>query len=124
MAKKTSGNKTQTILDYKAQNPDAKPKAISEALQAQGHSITPGYVSTILSKSRSSRGTKKRGTKKRSGGVSAPRAVATKKRSSSSTGGGKEVSVDVLMKVRDLVQSTGGVDEVRRALDTYAKLTD
>lgn len=130
MAKKAAFNKSQAIVEYKSSNPDAKPKAIAEALQAKGHDINAGYVSTILSKSRKTGGAAPKGSRKKSaGGVSSVRAVQTKKgkRKSPTTRGtaatsGSEVSVATLLKVRDLVQSTGGVDAVQSALDAYKKL--
>lgn len=127
MAKKTTGNKSQAILEYKSSNPDAKPKAIAEALQAAGHDINAGYVSTILSKSRNAKGGgTKRGRKKSTKGVSASRAVQTKKKGRQTSGGGasSEVSVDVLMQIRDMVSTAGGVEEVQKALNTYQKLMD
>ena len=124
MAKKRSGpNKTQAILDYRAANPDSKPKGISEALAKDGIKVSPGYVSTILSKSKKTGGkTGRRGA----GRPKATRAVktgrSTKAKSKSTSSG--DVNVDALMKIRDLVKDVGGVDEVRSALSTYEKLVD
>lgn len=57
MAKKKSNgksggagkNKSQAIRDYIAQNADAKPSQIAEALKEQGIEVTAQFVSTIKS---------------------------------------------------------------------------
>ncbi|MEM9827127.1 MAG: hypothetical protein AAF958_11090 [Planctomycetota bacterium] len=120
MAKKRSGvSKTQLILNYKKDNPDAKPKAISEALSAGKVKVSPAYVSTILSNSKRSGGkTKsvvvKRGTKARS----TKRAVAT-----ASSGGDGGLSVDTLLKVKRLADEVG-ISDLKTAISAYEKLTN
>jgi hypothetical protein len=58
-------NKSQAIRDYKHAHPDAKPKQISEALAKDGVEASPGFVSTILTKSKGVKGTRKRGRKRK-----------------------------------------------------------
>jgi len=41
-------NKSELIRAYKAENPNAKPKEIVEALGKQGITVTPQTVSTVL----------------------------------------------------------------------------
>ena len=61
MAKKRGGtNLSAEIRKYVENNPDAKPKAISEGLAAAGIKATPTYVSTILSNERRKSGKQKR----------------------------------------------------------------
>ncbi len=48
-------NKSEAIRAYKKDNPDAKPKAIAEALTKAGIEVSPGFVSTILTKSKPKR---------------------------------------------------------------------
>ena len=48
MAKKSaSGNKSQAIRDALAANPDKSPKEIAELVAAEGHKVTPAYVSIV-----------------------------------------------------------------------------
>ena len=48
MAKKSAaGNKSQAIRDALAANPDKSPKEIAELVAADGHKVTPAYVSIV-----------------------------------------------------------------------------
>ena len=48
MAKKAAaGNKSQAIRDALQANPEATPKEIAEKLVADGHKVTPAYVSIV-----------------------------------------------------------------------------
>src|SRR5439155_1645490 len=61
MARKRGGaNLSAEIRKYVASNPNAKPKAVSEGLAANGVKVTPTYVSTILSNERRKSGKRKR----------------------------------------------------------------
>lgn len=120
MAKKTSGpNKSQAIREYYEAHPDAKPKAIVEALAAKGVVVTPAFVSTIKSTS-INKGAKpaakgKRGPKP-GASVKAPKVAAAK-----STGG---VSIDTLIKAKSLVKELGGIDSAMSALAALKRLAD
>jgi hypothetical protein len=52
MAKKTPAkvNKSGAIRDYVTKNPDAKPKAVAEALTAKKIEVTPALVSIVKNK--------------------------------------------------------------------------
>lgn len=124
MAKKGGVNKTQAIKDFKDSNPSAKPKEIAETLNSKGISVTPGYVSTVLSNSNKTGGRK---TKKRGGGTvhrAVKKTSATRggSRTGSSSASSGDVSVESLIKVKELVSELGGADEVRKVLSTYEKL--
>src|SRR6056297_1170654 len=127
MAKKKAGepNKSQAIRDYKTANPSAKPKKIAEDLGLQGISVSPGFVSTILSTSKRKKKVGRPGRPKGSGWVKAVPAVGRPPKSSRH--GAKyqgEVSVDSLWKVKQFVAEVGGIDEARAALSTYEQLVD
>jgi len=124
MAKKTSGpNKSQAIRDYYEANPEAKPKAVVEALAAQGVNVTPAFVSTIKSTSinkgpKSAKG--KRGPKP-GASVKAPKVAAAKPAAAKSNGG---VSIDTLIKAKGLVKELGGIENAMTALAALKRLAD
>ena len=105
MARKRGGaNLSAEIRKYVASNPNAKPKAVSEGLAANGIKVTPTYVSTILSNER-----RKSGNRKRRGG----------------RGRGAARQGDVLANLvlaKRLSDKMGGIDQARAALDTLAKI--
>jgi len=111
MARKSKSggpNKTQAIKDYYAENPDAKPAAAAEALNAQGIEVTSGFVSTI--KSKHGLGKKRRGRRK----------GAAKK---ASTGAPSErVAIADLVKAKKLADQLGGVEKAKAMLDALSKL--
>lgn len=125
MAKKTSGpNKSQAIREYYEAHPDAKPKAVVEALAAKGVVVTPAFVSTIKSTS-INKGAKpaakgKRGPKP-GASVKAPKVAAAKPAAAKSTGG---VSIDTLIKAKGLVKELGGIDNAMSALAALKRLAD
>lgn len=125
MAKKTSGpNKSQAIREYYEAHPDAKPKAVVEALAAKGVVVTPAFVSTIKSTS-INKGAKpaakgKRGPKP-GASVKAPKVAAAKPAAAKSTGG---VSIDTLIKAKSLVKELGGIENALSALAALKRLAD
>ena len=50
-AKKTV-NKSKAIRDCKARTPGMKPKAIADSLSKKGIKVSPAFVSTVLSNSK------------------------------------------------------------------------
>lgn len=127
MAKKSSApNKSQTIRDYVAANPTAKPKAIAEALSKKGLDVNAQYVSTILSNDRKSK-TKRRAKTGRPAGSSAKsatRAVKTAKRGRPAAKATSEsVSVDSLLKLKDVVDEIGGIEEAKSHLKALESLS-
>lgn len=110
MAKKRGGtNLSAEIRKYVEANPNAKPKAVSEGLNAQGVKVTPVYVSTIMSNER-----RKSGKGRRRGG--------RRGRPAGGDGGGDLVANLILAK--KLASKMGGIKQARAALNTLAKVWD
>jgi hypothetical protein len=84
-------------------NPNAKPKAVSEALNAQGVKVTPVYVSTIVSNER-----RKSGKRRRRGRPA---------------GGGSDLLANLIL-AKKLAAKMGGIKQARAALNTLAKVLD
>ena len=104
MAKKRRGpNLSAEIRKYVEANPTAKPKAISEALAAQGIKVSPTYVSTILSNARRKAGKLKRRGRRGRGAVQG------------------DVLANLVL-AKKLSDKMGGIDQARAALDTLAKI--
>jgi len=100
-------NKTQAVKDYLAANPGAGPKAVSDALNAQGIDVKPNYVSIIKFQSKK----KRRGKAKAAAGPSAAPAASS-----------EGLSIELLVKAKKVAESLGGVEEARKAMDALAKL--
>lgn len=109
MARKSAGepNKSETIRNYKRENPAAGPKSISEALTKAGHKVTPAFVSTVLSNDKRRSG-KPKGRRGRRPGAA-----------SNSSGGG---AIKELIQAKKLADQMGGIDKARAALDALAKI--
>lgn len=111
-AGKTVTSKAGAIREFSKSNPDAKPKAIAEALNAKGYTMTAQYVSMILSNDRRKAGKAK--TRK-----STSVAVASVGRRSSSNNG---LSVDDLRVAKSFVNQVGGIAAAKEAVDALAEL--
>lgn len=131
MAKKKAGepNKSQSIRDFSKENPSMKPKQISEELGKKGVAVSPGFVSTILSTSKKKSKTGRPGrpagsTKKSASKVKSVRAVGRPAKAANTTSAksSDSVSVDSLLKVKQLVAEVGGISEAKSALTTLEKL--
>lgn len=129
MAKKKAGepNKSQSIRDYHIANPALKPKQIAADLDKKGISVSPGFVSTILSTSKRKKKVGRPGRpKSASSSVKAVRAVGrpakTAKASKASKASTGDVSIDSLLKVKQIVAEIGGIDEAKSALTALEKL--
>lgn len=108
MAKKRGGtNLSAEIRKYVEANPNAKPKAVSEGLNAQGVKVTPVYVSTIMSNER-----RKSGKGRRRGG-----------RRGRPAGGGGDLLANLIL-AKKLAAKMGGIKQARAALNTLAKVLD
>ncbi|WP_254508159.1 hypothetical protein [Anatilimnocola floriformis] len=106
MAKKKSGpNKSSSIRDYKAANPDASPKEIAEALGKTGLDVSPQFVSTVLSNA------------KKKGGKVGKRGPKPGRKPAAATGG-----LENLIQAKKLVDQLGGIDAARSAINTLAQL--
>ncbi len=136
MPKKDGGpNKSQAIRDYYTANPDAKPMEVASALKEQGIDVTPPFVSTVRSTSLKKKGL----TRKKSANKPGPKPATNKtvskrgrkpgstnkvtaaKATSNSNG---EVSFDSLLRVKQIVEEIGGVDDARAALSALERLID
>jgi hypothetical protein len=125
MAKKTAGpSKSQSIRDYYEANPSAKPAQVAEALQARGIDVSAAFVSTIRSTSKKKKKGAKRG--RPPGSTSSTKsAMATKKRGrppGAASAAASHVSIDSLLKAKQMVESVGSIDEARAALAALEKL--
>jgi len=122
---KRKHNKSLAIREHYQQNPSDKPKAIVEALKAQGIAAEPAYVSMILSKLRKEGGA----------GTAAPAKAGRKgkKRRGRPAGSGKKSVVavvsraprgqfgfDELRLARQLVSQMGGADAAKQLIDALA----
>ena len=111
MAKKAKSgpNKSLEIRNYKAANPTATPKEIAEALTKTGLSMSPQFVSTVLSNA------KKKGGKvgKRGRKPGRPASAASAAPSS---------NIEQLIKAKKLVDQLGGVEAARAAVNALAQI--
>lgn len=128
MAKKNSSgvNKSQAIRDYYADNPEAKPIEVAEAMKAQGIDVNAQFVSTVKSNAKKSKKTGRRG---RPAGVSAKVAAPAAKKlgrppaAKARTNSG-EVSLDSLINAKKLVEEMGGAENARNAISVLEQLMD
>lgn len=123
MAKKKARavNKSQTIRAYKKTHPKLKPKQIAEDLGRKGLTVTPGFVSSVLSSSKRKKKIGKPGRPKGSKSTPSTSAVGRPPKSRSAANGAS-VSLDSLLKFKDIVSELGGIDEARTALAALEKL--
>ena len=110
MAKKRKVNKSEIVRQYCAEHPDEKPKAVSEALAAQGIKVTPASVSTI----------KFQASKKGALPAASGRKPATKKMAA--RGSSSDSQMDLLLAAKSLAEKVGGVSEAKKLLDNLAKI--
>jgi hypothetical protein len=108
MAKKASApaNKSQAIREALAANPDKSPKEITELVTAQGHKVTPAYVSIV-----------KYNLSKASGKTS--RKVVVRRKVGRPARGGRAVTVTgmgAMEAALSFVQAAGGLDQAKRTL--------
>ena len=120
MAKKVDGqvNKAEIIRSYYAANPNAKPKAIAEALKE--HGVSAQYVSITLSNDRKKAGKPKsrRGRKPKAVVAAAAAAAAPAAASSSAN----KMTLKDLLSAKGLIEATGSLSNAKAALEAYAKL--
>lgn len=118
---------SQAIRDYCRDNPDKAPKEVASEMVARGFTkVTAGYVSTIksLAKKAAAEGASKSGAKR----GRKPAGVATEPRTGAKTAKGaasdssKEYSIDLLVAVKKLADSIGGVSNALAALNALSKL--
>src|SRR5688572_20198658 len=93
-------NKSEAIRLYIGEHPEAKPKAISEALTAQGIKVDATFVSTIRSKMGGNQGTGKKAAGKAAKGGDGLKAIES---------------------AHDLIIAAGGLTEARNILDAIGR---
>lgn len=121
MAKKKTGvNKSQEIRDYYAANPKAKPLEVVAAMKSKGIVVTAQFVSTVKSTSKK-KTTRSKSPVSASAKKSAPAKRGPRKASLKADGA---ISLDSLIKAKQLVDEMGGVDEARNALAALEQLMD
>jgi hypothetical protein len=108
MARYKRGARSQAVRDYLAANPTASPKEVVEGLREQGVKVKVTLVNSIKYKKPSG---KRRGRRAMTISAAARRAPAN-----------GNVTFDQLLGVKWLVDSLGGADQVRQALDALAQL--
>lgn len=120
MARKRAGgpSKSDLIRTASTENPEAGPTEIAKMIQtAHNIKVSPAMVSTVLSQDRT-RGGKpaKRGRP--------PKAAAAGKGRKAAAAGSKAggVSVDTLVRIKQLADEMGGVDQARKALDALSQI--
>lgn len=114
--KKKSVNKSLAIREYLAVSPDAKPPEVIAAMKSKGITVTAQFVSTVksTSKKKSTRG--KSPVKKSTAAKRGPRKATLKAAGA--------ISLDSLIKAKQLVEEMGGVEEARSALTALEQLMD
>ena len=118
MAKTSGGpNKSAAIREYLAANPEAKPKEIVDAMQSQGIDVSTAFVSTVKSTSARAGGNKKA---RRTGRPKTARPA--KSAAAAPAGGNGEVSVDQLLKAKELAEELGGFAKARATLEALQKI--
>ncbi len=99
-------NKSEAIREHKAAHPEAKPKEISEELNKKGVKVSPGFVSTILTKSKA-KGPKRSTGKKRG---RPPGAMANIEKSAH---GALDNAFDFVHKVGGLLNAQQLIDKLK-----------
>ena len=113
--KKNRVNKSQAIRDYYAANPEAKPLEVAAAMKSKGIVVTAQFVSTIKSTSKK-KSTRGKSAKRSVGAPRGPRKATLKAAGA--------ISLDSLIKAKQLVDEMGGVEEAREALLALEQLMD
>lgn len=106
-------NKADAIRKYHAENPEAGPSAIAEALNAQGITVTASRVSTVL------RG----GKKSRKGGLDVDRLKIAADFAKSYEGSAEEAKA-AIEKLAKFIDECGGASNALEALDAYQAVAD
>lgn len=123
MAKKNASapNKSLAIRNYYKAHPGAKPKEVASELKKQGIAVSTAFVSTIRSTSKKKKVIGKPGRPPGKKSAKLGRAVGSGAGKSSARGR-QEVSIDSLLKVKQMVEEMGGIGETRTALSALEKL--
>ena len=106
-------NKSQAIKDYLNANTNAAPKAVVEALAAQGIEVSSQLVSNVKTSL---------GKKGRRGGRRGRRPGRVAAAGGGRASGGGSLSVQNLLDAKRVVEQVGSIDAVRKALDALESL--
>ncbi|MEM6688956.1 MAG: hypothetical protein AAF664_05985 [Planctomycetota bacterium] len=122
MGRKKAGevSKSQAIRDHKKANPNQKPKQIAQELGKKGISVTPGFVSTILSTSKRSKGTRRRG--RPAGSTNRTSKKTTTSRRVKTTSSDATTQYSDLLAMKATVKELGGIEQARTALAALEEL--
>jgi hypothetical protein len=107
-------NKSQAIREYLANNPNAPPKDVAEALRAQGIRVSSQLVSNV----KTMRGTRGR----RAGRPAAAGRGAGRRGARRGRAGADSISVQNLLDAKRVIEQVGSVEAVRKALDALESL--
>lgn len=99
MARHKRGAKSQAIRDYLATHPNAAPKEVVAAVKEQGIKVSSQMVSTLKAK----------------GSGNGPRKAKA-------TRNGQALSIETLVRAKQLAQEFGGLESARSALAALASL--
>ena len=97
------GTRSAAVRDYLSENPSASPKTVVAALKEKGIEVSEGLVSVIKYR-------KPAGTSGRRG------------RRAFSLGANGDISANVLLEVKRVVDALGGIEKAREALSTLEQL--
>lgn len=101
----SGANKSKAVREHHLAHPGDGPTAIAEKLAAQGITVKPAFVSTVLSNARRKAGD-------------------TKPSRSEPAAATDTVSLDSLLKAKKLIELVGGVGAAKAALEAYGQLVD
>lgn len=88
---KEAPNKSRLIREYVAENPSVGPSEVARAVgEKHGFTVTPQFVSTILSND--------------------------KRKGKDSKSGMESISADLLIAAKKFVQSVGGIDSAKQTI--------
>jgi hypothetical protein len=109
MAKKKGVNKTEKVLEYWNQHPNATAAEVAEAMKKQGTEVKVSYIYNIRTQSRKKSGKKKVGRKARkaktqAAAAQAPAAAAPEKRSEPAG----TVTLEHIKVVAQTIKAIGG----------------
>lgn len=113
MPKKAVPNKSRIVMAALKSCPELGPKEISAKLVKEGHQISPGYISTIKSKSKSN-------------GMKPPKPhlprAATKATSASSNGHNSTQLSTQLDSLFEFIRQSGGAKQAQQTLSSMLEL--
>ena len=103
-------NKSKAVRKYLKENRGALPKAVSDALKAQGVDVSPNYVSNIKFQM---------GIKKRRKKAAIPEAAAAEAPVAKDA-----ISLSALLEAKKLVAKLGSTEAAKKAILALAQLGD